>query len=147
MALFRLNVLYIVYLRGVCDLTSLSYISRLHINELYRLHPIVYKILDIYNRQYNTLFMYNLLMFINIATCFDHNFDHHQALNEHISSNQTHWMQYRSVLVDGLLSTEYVKGIYYKVTIMIKKMQKISLIILWHVSVLCHFISCILYII
>jgi hypothetical protein len=26
--------------------------------------------------------MYNSLMFINIATCFDHNFDHHQALNE-----------------------------------------------------------------
>jgi hypothetical protein len=22
-------------------------------------------------------------MFINIATCFDHNFGHHQALNEH----------------------------------------------------------------
>jgi hypothetical protein len=27
--------------------------------------------------------MYNLLMFINIATCFDHNFGYHQALNEH----------------------------------------------------------------
>jgi hypothetical protein len=27
--------------------------------------------------------MYNLLMFISIATCFDHNFGHHQALNEH----------------------------------------------------------------
>jgi hypothetical protein len=27
--------------------------------------------------------MYNLLMFINTATCFGHNFGHHQALNEH----------------------------------------------------------------
>jgi hypothetical protein len=27
--------------------------------------------------------MYNLLLFINIATHFDHNFGHHQALNEH----------------------------------------------------------------
>jgi hypothetical protein len=27
--------------------------------------------------------MYNSLLFINIATCFDHNFGHHQALNEH----------------------------------------------------------------
>jgi hypothetical protein len=24
------------------------------------------------------------------ATCFDHNFGHYQALNEHMSSNQTH---------------------------------------------------------
>jgi hypothetical protein len=30
----------------------------------------------------------------NYAACFDHNFGHHQALNEHISSNQTHWIQY-----------------------------------------------------
>jgi hypothetical protein len=68
--------------------------------------------------------MYNLLMFINIAICFDHNFGHHQALNEHISSNQIHWIQYGSVFVNRLLSSEYVKGIYYKVTIMIKKVQK-----------------------
>jgi hypothetical protein len=27
--------------------------------------------------------MYNLLKFINTATCFDHNFGHYQALNEH----------------------------------------------------------------
>jgi hypothetical protein len=45
-------------------------------------------------------------MFINIATCFDHNFGHHQALNEHISSNQTHSIQYGSYL------SEYVKVIY-----------------------------------
>jgi hypothetical protein len=45
-----------------------------------------------YNRQHNTFLMYNLLMFYqySYATCFDHNFGHHQALNEHISSNQTH---------------------------------------------------------
>jgi hypothetical protein len=43
-----------------------------------------------YNRQYYTSLMYNLLMFINMATCFDHNFGHHQDLNEHISSNQAH---------------------------------------------------------
>jgi hypothetical protein len=69
--------------------------------------------------------MYNLLMFINIATCFNHNFGHHQALNKQISSNETHWIQYESVFVNRLLSGEYVKGIYYKVTIMIKKVQKI----------------------
>jgi hypothetical protein len=27
--------------------------------------------------------MYNLLVFINIATCFDQKFGHHQALSEH----------------------------------------------------------------
>jgi hypothetical protein len=27
--------------------------------------------------------MYNLFLFINIDTCVDHNFGHHQALNEH----------------------------------------------------------------
>jgi hypothetical protein len=39
--------------------------------------------------------MYNLLMFYqySYATCFDHNFGHHHALNEHISGNQTHWIQ------------------------------------------------------
>jgi hypothetical protein len=59
------------------------------------------------------------------ATCFDHNFGHHQALNEYISSNQTHWIQYGSVFVDKLLSSEYIKGMYYNLTIMIKKAQKI----------------------
>jgi hypothetical protein len=63
-------------------------------------------------------------MFINIATCFDHNFGHHQALNEHISSNQTHWIQYGSVFVNRLLCSEYVKGIYYKDTNMIKRYKK-----------------------
>jgi hypothetical protein len=50
-------------------------------SELYRLHLVVYKILDYlyYNRQHNTLLIYNLLLFINIATCFEHNFGHHQA--------------------------------------------------------------------
>jgi hypothetical protein len=28
------------------------------------------------------------------ATCFDHNFGHHQGLNEHLLINQTHWIQY-----------------------------------------------------
>jgi hypothetical protein len=32
-----------------------------------------------------------------------------------------HWIQYRSVFVDRLLSSEYVKGTYYKITNMIKK--------------------------
>jgi hypothetical protein len=58
--------------------------------------------------------MYNLLLFINVATCFDHNFGHHQALNEH-SQVIKHWIQYGSVFVDRLLSSEYVKGIYYKI--------------------------------
>jgi CRISPR/Cas system-associated endoribonuclease Cas2 len=61
----------------------------------------------------------------NYATCFDHNFDHHQALNEHISSNQTHWIQYGSVFVNRLLSFEHVKGKYYKDTIMIKRYKNI----------------------
>jgi hypothetical protein len=55
----------------------------------------------------------------NYATCFDHNFGHHQALNEHISSNQTHSIQYESVFVNKLLCSEYIK-----VTIMIKKHKK-----------------------
>jgi hypothetical protein len=47
----------------------------------------VYKILDYYNynRQRNTLLMYNLFMFYqySYAACFNDNFGHHQALNEH----------------------------------------------------------------
>jgi hypothetical protein len=46
------------------------------------------------------------------ATCFDHNFGHHPALNEHISSNQTHWIQYGPAFVNGLLCSEYIMGIY-----------------------------------
>jgi hypothetical protein len=64
-----------------------------------------------------TLLMYNLLIFYQYidATCFDHNVGHHQALNVHISSNQTHWLQYGSVFVNGLLYREYIMGIqnYY----------------------------------
>jgi uridylate kinase len=64
-------------------------------------------------------------MFINIATCFDHNFGHHQALNEH-SQVITH-IGYNTdpyLLTDycvANMSREYV----YKVTIMMKKVQKI----------------------
>jgi hypothetical protein len=46
------------------------------------------------------------------AACFDHNFGHHQALNEHISGNQTHWIQYGSVFVNRLLCSKYIMGIY-----------------------------------
>jgi hypothetical protein len=62
-------------------------------------------------------------MFINIATCFDHNFGHHEGFNWTLSSNQTYWIQYGSVFVNGLLGSEYVKGIYYYVTIMIYAQQ------------------------
>jgi hypothetical protein len=57
--------------------------------------------------------MYNLLMFYqySYATCFDHNFGHHQALNEH-SQVLKHWMKYGFVFVDRLLSSEYIVGIY-----------------------------------
>jgi hypothetical protein len=55
--------------------------------------------------------MYNLL---NIATCFDHNFGHHQALNEHSQVMKHNKIQYGSVFVNRLLSSEYVKEIYYK---------------------------------
>jgi hypothetical protein len=68
--------------------------------------------------------MYNLFMFTNIATCFDHNFGHHQALNEH-SQVIKRWIQYGSVFVNRFLSSEYVKGKYYEVTIIIKKVQRI----------------------
>jgi hypothetical protein len=57
-------------------------------------------------------------MLINIATCFDHKFVIIRLLNEH-SQVIKHWIQYGSVFVDRLLSSEYVKGIYCKVTIMI----------------------------
>jgi hypothetical protein len=43
------------------------------------------------------------------------------GLKKTLSSNQTHWIQYGSVFVNRLLSSEYVKGIYYKITIMIKR--------------------------
>jgi hypothetical protein len=58
--------------------------------------------------------MYHLLTFhqYSYATCFDHSFGHHQALNEHISSNQTHWIQYGSVFVNRLLCSKYIMGIY-----------------------------------
>jgi hypothetical protein len=50
------------------------------------MHPDVYKILDYlyYNRQHGTFLMYNLFMIyqFSYAACFDHNFGHHQALNE-----------------------------------------------------------------
>jgi hypothetical protein len=67
--------------------------------------------------------MYNLLMFYQYiyATCFDHNFGYHHALNEHISSNQTHWIQYGSVFVNRLLCSEYIMGIYLQSYYMIKK--------------------------
>jgi hypothetical protein len=61
-----------------------------------------------YNRQRNTLLMYNLLMFINIASCFDHNFGHHQVLNEN-SQVIKRWIQYGSGFVNRLLSSECVK--------------------------------------
>jgi hypothetical protein len=74
----------------------------------------VYKILDYlyYNRQDNIL-MYNLFMFYQYSyvTCFDHNFGHRQALNEHISSNQTHWIQHGSECVNRLLCSEYIMRI------------------------------------
>jgi hypothetical protein len=59
------------------------------------------------------------------TTCFDHNFDYHQALNEYISRNQTHWIQYGSVLVNRLLCSEYTMGIYLQSYCMVKKAQKI----------------------
>jgi hypothetical protein len=70
--------------------------------------------------------MYNLLTFYqySYATCFDHNFGYHQALNEHISSNQTHLIQYGSVFVNRLLSSEYIIGIYLQSYYMINKVQK-----------------------
>jgi hypothetical protein len=71
------------------------------------------------------LINYDSLLFVNIATCFDHNFGHHQALNEH-SQVMKHWIQYGSVFVDRLLSSEYVKGIYYKITNMIKRYKEYS---------------------
>jgi hypothetical protein len=37
------------------------------------------------------------------VTCFDHNFCHHQTLNEHISSNQTHTDPY--LLTDYCVAT------------------------------------------
>jgi hypothetical protein len=70
-----------------------------------------------------TLFNNNLLVLYkySYAVCFDHDFGHHQALNEHISSNQTHWIQYGSVFVNRLLCSEYIMKIYSQSTIMIKK--------------------------
>jgi hypothetical protein len=75
------------------------------------------KIFDYIYYTVNTTFLiYNLFMFYqsSYATCFDHNFGHHQALNEHISSNQTHWIQYGSVSVNRLLRSEYIMGIYFQ---------------------------------
>jgi hypothetical protein len=59
-----------------------------------------------------------------MARCFEHHFGHHQALNEH-SQVIKHWIQYGSVFVDRLLSREYVNGIYYKITNMIKGTKNI----------------------
>jgi hypothetical protein len=59
------------------------------------------------------------------ATCFDHNFGHHQALNEHISSNQTLYIQYGFVFVNKLLCSEYIMGICLQSYYMIKKARKI----------------------
>jgi hypothetical protein len=70
--------------------------QEIYFYKLYRLHPVVYKILDylFYNRQYNTFLMYNLLMFYKYiyATCFDHNFGHHQALNTNPYCIQSVWL-------------------------------------------------------
>jgi hypothetical protein len=58
--------------------------------------------------------MYNLYMFYqySYAVCFDHNFGYHQTLNEHISNNQTHWIQ-------GLMMTKIVVETY-SITILVK---------------------------
>jgi hypothetical protein len=52
-------------------------------------------------------------------------FSHHQALNEH-SQVIKRWIQYGSVFVDRFLSSEYIKGLYYKITVMIKRYQEYS---------------------
>jgi hypothetical protein len=73
---------------NTCNNISLKPQNGTRIYRLYRLHPVVYKILDYlyYNRPHNTFLMYNLLVIYqySYATCFDHDFGHHQALNEHI---------------------------------------------------------------
>jgi hypothetical protein len=63
------------------------------------------------------------------ATCFDHNFGHRQALNEHISSNQTYWIQYGPVFVNRFLRNEYIVGIYLQSYYMIKKVQKMDTVL------------------
>jgi hypothetical protein len=59
--------------------------------------------------------MYNLLTFYQYiyATCFDHNFDHHLAVNGHISSNQRHWIQYGSLFVNRLLCNYFILSVSY----------------------------------
>jgi hypothetical protein len=52
-------------------------------------------------------------------------FGHHQASNEHTQIIKR-WIQYGLVFVDRFLSREYVKGIYYKITNMIKRYKEYS---------------------
>jgi hypothetical protein len=62
-------------------------------------------------------------MFINIATCFDHNFGHHQALNEH-----SQVIKHIGYNMDPYLLTDYsaanMSREKIKVTIIIKKVQR-----------------------
>jgi hypothetical protein len=63
------------------------------------------------------------------ATCFDHKFGQHHALNEHISSNQTDWIQYGSVFVNRLLCSKYIMGMNLQSYYMIKKVQKMDTVL------------------
>jgi hypothetical protein len=50
------------------------------------------KLLDYlyYSHQHNFFNRQFMFYQYSYATCFDHNFYHYKALNEHITSNQTH---------------------------------------------------------
>jgi hypothetical protein len=65
-------------------------------------------------------------MLINIATCFDHNFDHDQALNEH--SQVIKHIGYNTdpyLLTDFCVANIVIMGIYLQSYYMIKKIQRI----------------------
>jgi hypothetical protein len=50
----------------------------MHQSPSYYMKNILFRLLN-YNRQHNTWSTYNLLLFINKATYFNHNFGHHEA--------------------------------------------------------------------
>jgi hypothetical protein len=70
--------------------------------------------------------MYNLLLFINIATCFDNNFGHHQALNEHSQVIKHTGYNTDAYLLTDYWSTNMSREYIIKLQIWLKRYKEYS---------------------